>query len=921
MSGIRAMISRCAALFQRRSLDRELDDELRAHLEMAAEENQRRGMSADEAWRAALRQFGGVTQVRETVRLREGLPVVENVRRDMGYAVRMLRKSPGFTAIAIGSLALGIGSNTAIFSIAKQVLLDRLHVPHPGELRLFAWHSGRNSAVHSSWGDWDKTAAGMTSTSFSYPVYQLLRKENQQLADLFAFKDIGRLNVTAEGEAEVLQAELVSGNFYQQIEVEPQLGRAIGAADDKEGASPVAVISDGYWRRRFNHSPDVIGRTLLVNLVNVTIVGVNPPGFTGAKNVQSSPEIFMPMALQPLVSPYRNGESLLTSDRVWWMQIVARPKPGVAEAKAQAEMDVALQAAVRATMTVKPDESVPSLVLTDGSRGLNEASRQMKQPLLVLMGLVGLVVLLACANLANLLLARSAARQKEMSVRMALGAGRARILRQVLTESLLLSVLGGLAGLLVGLLGRNALLQMFSGPGDPATLPTSFDWGVFAFNAALSIATGLLFGLGPAWQSTRAQVSSTLKDSAHTTTRRRHGFSGRALVGFQVALSTLLVIMAGVFLRTLVNLDHIDPGFDTRNLVIFEMRPPLSEYSGAKQVALFRQITERLATVPGVESATPTSVAPLSHNYESDDFTPAGAPVAPGKESSVDNSTVGDAYFSTFRIPILVGRAFAPTDTESSQRVAVVNQALVREYFPNQNPIGNSFVTSGSKNEKLTYQIVGICANTRYGSLREDPPPIFYLNYRQAPEIGQAPEIDWGLSFAVRTRTARAAITPSLRKAVQSVDRNLPLVDVRTQQEQIDELLMTERIFANLTSGFGVLALVLACIGIYGLMAYSVARRTNEIGIRMALGARKEQVLRMVLGEAVWMTALGIAAGLAAALALGRLIASQLYGLRAWDPVTLAATAGLLVLVTLAASWMPASRAADVDPSQALRAE
>jgi predicted permease len=382
-----------------------------------------------------------------------------------------------------------------------------------------------------------------------------------------------------------------------------------------------------------------------------------------------------------------------------------------------------------------------------------------------------------------------------------------------------------------------------------------------------------------------------------------------------VALSTLLVVMAGVFLRTLVNLNHIDPGFDTRNLVIFEMRPPLSEYSGAKQVALFRQITERLAAVPGVQTATPTSVAPLSHNYENDDFTPVGAPVAPGKESSVDNSTVGDAYFTTFRIPILVGRAFAPTDTETSQRVAVVNQALVREYFPNQNPIGKSFVTSGAKNEKLTYQIVGVCADTRYGSLREDPPPIFYLNYRQAPEI------DWGLSFAVRTRAARAAITPSLRKAVQSVDRNLPLVDVRTQQEQIDELLMTERIFADLTACFGVLALVLACIGIYGLMAYSVARRTNEIGIRMALGARKQQVLRMVLGEAVWMTALGIAAGLAAALAVGRLIASQLYGLRSWDPVTLAATAGLLVAVTLSASWMPASRAADVDPSQALRAE
>lgn len=915
MSGIRAMMSRWAALFRRRQLDREIDDELRAHLEMAAEENQLRGMSADEAWRAALRQFGGVTQVRETVRLREGWPLIENLRRDAGYAVRMLRKSPGFTAIAIGSLALGIGANTAIFSIAKHVLLDRLHVPRPAELRLLAWHSGKTSAVHSSWGDWDRTQGGITSTSFSYPVYQLLRKQNHQLADLFAFKNIGLLNVTAEGEAEVLNADLVSGNFYQQMEVQSQLGRAIGPADDTEGASPVAVISDGYWTRRFNRSPDVIGKTLLVNLVNVTIVGVNPPGFTGAKSSQTSPEIFMPFAVQPLVIPDAANGSLLKSTRRWWMQIMARARPGVDEAQAQAALNVALQAAVRATMTVKPDESVPTLQLTDGSRGQNEASRQMKQPLLVLMGLVGLVVLLACANLANLLLARSAARQKEMSVRMALGAGRARILRQVLTESLLLSLLGGVAGLAIGYLGRNALLHMFSGPGDPVVQPGWFDWGVFAFNAALSIATGLLFGLGPAWHATRAQVSGTLKDSAHTTTRRRHGLSGRALVAFQVALSTLLVVLAGVFLRTLINLNDVNPGFDTRNLVLFDMRPPLSEYSGAKQMALFRQLTERLAAVPGVESVTPTSIAPLSNSTENDDFKPVGMPVAPGEDTVADDTTVGDGYFATFRIPILRGRGFAPTDTETSPKVAVVNQALVRQFFPNQNPIGKSFITSGVKNEKITYQIVGVCADTRYSNLRQDPPPIFYLDYRQAPEI------DWGMSFAVRTRTARAAITPSLRKAVQSVDRNLPLVDVRTQQEQIDQTLMTERVFADLTTGFGVLALVLACIGIYGLMAYSVARRTNEIGIRMALGARKEQVLRMVLGEAVWMTALGIAVGLAAALGLGRLIASQLYGLRSWDPLTLAATAGLLVLVTLAASWLPANRAAGVDPGQALRAE
>ncbi|MFP5226393.1 MAG: ADOP family duplicated permease [Acidobacteriota bacterium] len=908
---MRGAIGCVAAMLRRRRLDGELDEELRAHLEMAAEEYQHRGMPANEAMQKALRDFGGVTQVRETVRMREGVMWVENLRRDVGYALRMLKKSPGFAAVAIGSLALGIGANTAIFSIAKHVLLDRLNVPQPGELRLLAWRSGRNSAVHSTWGDWDAEPHSVDSTSFSYPVYQLMRKQNHELADLFAFKNLGRLNVTVNNEAEVVQGDLVSGNFYEQMEAQPQLGRAIGAEDDRAGAPPVATISDGYWTRRFNRAASAVGSTILVNLVPVTVVGVNPPGFTGAKGTMTSPEIFMPFSVQPVVYPYDTETSLLASDRVWWMQIMARARPGVNEARAQAALDVALQAAVRATMTVKKDESVPRLMLTDGSRGENQSGKQMAKPLWFLMALVGLVVLLACANMANLLLSRSAARQKEMSVRLALGASRARILRQVMMESLVLAVLGGLAGLLVGWVGRNAILAMLSSPMEQIGVQGGFDWGVFAFNAGLSVATGLLFGIAPAWQSTRAQVSTTLKDSAQTATRRRRGLAGKAIVGFQVALSTLLVVAAGIFLRTLINLDHVDPGFDTKDLVLFELRPPQKAYPGEKQIQLFHEITDRVSAVPGVESVAATSIAPLAHSYENDDFQVVGA--KEDKDRAVNNTTVGDQYFATFRVPMVMGRGLLPTDTETSPRVAVVNQALVREYFPNENPIGKSFVTSGIRDQKLTYRIVGVCADTRYGSLREVPPPIFYRDYRQSPEI------DWGMTFAVRTRAGRGAITPELRHAVQSVDRDLPMTDVRTQQEQIDDLLMDERIFADLTGGFGVLALALACIGIYGLMAYAVSQRTNEIGIRMALGAQAEQVLAMVLREALWMTAVGIAAGLAAALLLGRVIASLLFGLKAWDPATLGAAALLLGLVALGSTWIPARRAASVDPSRALR--
>ena len=777
---MREVMSRILAMFRCRKLNGELDEELRTHLEMAAEEYQRRGLSADDAWRKALRDFGGVTQVRETVRMREGLVWVENVRRDVAYALRMLKKSPGFAAVAIGSLALGIGANTAIFSIAKHVLLDRLNVPHAGELRLFAWQSGRNSAVHSTWGDWDASPHSVDSTSFSYPVYQLLRTQNHALLDLFAFKNLGRVNVTVKNEAEVVQGDLVSGNFYDQMEVQPQLGRAIQPADDKLGAAPVATISDGYWTRRFNRSPAAVGATILVNLVPVTIVGINPAGFTGAKGTLISPEIFLPFSVQPTVYPYHAETSLLASDRVWWMQIMGRLKPGVDEASAQAALNVALQAAVRATMTVKKDESVPQLALLDGSRGMNESGRKLARPLWFLMALVGLVVMLACANMANLLLSRSAARQREMSVRLALGASRARILRQVMTESLLLALLGGLAGLLVGWLGRNAILAMLSSPVESIAVQGGFDWGVFAFNAALSILTGLLFGLAPAWQSTRAQVSTTLKDAAQTVTRWRRGFAGKAIVGFQVALSTLLVVAAGIFLRTLINLDRVDPGFDTKNLVLFELRPPQSQYTGEKQIQLFQQITDRLGAVPGVERVSATSIAPLSHSYENDDFKVVGAKT--DKDDAVNNSTVGEQYFATFRVPMLAGRGFLPSDTETAPKVAVVNQALVRQYFPNENPIGKSFVTSGVRDQKLTYQIVGVCADTRYGTLREDPPPIFYRNYRQSPEI------DWGMTFAVRTHAGRGAITPELRRAVQSIDPNLPLTDVRTQDRKSTRL-------------------------------------------------------------------------------------------------------------------------------------
>ncbi|HEY6448382.1 MAG TPA: ABC transporter permease [Acidobacteriaceae bacterium] len=904
------------AVTRRAEVHAQVDEELRFHVESYAEDLMRGGVPREEAMRRAKAEIGSAAAVRERSRQAWGTRWFDEMRGDVRYALRMLAKSPGFTAVAVGSLALGIGANTAIFSITKHVLLDRLHVPRAGELRLLKWTSMHNSAVHSVWGDWDSDSAGVTSSSFSYPIYLELRKQNRGLSDLFAFKGSVRMDVTVDGQAQEVQSELVSGNYYQQMEVQPQLGRGLGPADDQPSAAPVVTISDGYWARQFNRSPAVIGKSIVLNLQPVTIVGVNPRGFTGARSAQLSSDVFGPIALEPRLGLHIWDDSLIESPSRWWVQVMARTRPGVSEAAAQAQLTATLQNAVRALMKPKADESLPRVLVTDGSRGQNEAAQQLQRPLLVMMALVGMVLVLACANLANLLLARSAARKREMSVRMALGAGRGRVLRQVMTECLLLALGGGLLGLLAGNLLQTALLRLTAGPSPDQTLmQVPFSWGVFAFNFGLAVVTGLFFGLGPALHATTTDVQSGLKDATHMATRRRRGYAGKTIVGFQIAVSTLLVATAGVFLRTLVNLNRIDPGFDSRNLVLFEIDPPASRYPPAHAADLFKKIEEQLKATPGVDGAAEASVVLLANDNSNDDFIPTGKVVKKGDDTAENDNYVGDDYFSTMRIPMIAGRSFRARDTATSQRVAVVNQALEKKYWGNANAIGKTFTTSDAHNTQLTFTIVGVCANTRYSSLRSDPPPTFFLSYRQAPDTA------FGTRFVVRTRVPLAGIAPSLRAAVQSVDRDLPLINVRTQKEQIDEITMSERIFADLSGGFGVLALVLACIGIYGVMAYSVSQRRNEIGIRMALGAEPGRVLRMVLGEASWMAALGVAAGMGAALAAGRLIGSLLYGLKPYDLGTLAGAVLLLGVVALGASWIPARRAAGVDPMRALRAE
>jgi predicted permease len=899
-------------------LDRELDEELRFHIHSYAEDLMRRGMSRDEAMRRARAELGSVAAGKENCRAAWGTRWLDELRGDLRYALRMLARSPGFAAIAIGSLALGIGANTVIFTAAQHMLLDRLAVPHPEQLRLLHWTEPQTGVVQEMWGEFDDLPqGGEVSTSFSYPVYLQLRRENQSLANIFAFKPYGRITVTIDGQAGVADAEMVSGNYYSSLEVQPQLGRGIQESDDGAvGSGPVITISDKFWTRRFARSPNVIGKTILLNTTPMTIVGVNPPAFTGAYSAQDSPDVFLPFSMQPIVVPQNMdptwAPSLLGNKELWWVLVMGRIKPVVSDAPARASLNVALKAAIRATMTVKKDNDVPALLLEDGSRGQNP-SAELAQPIYVLMGLAGFVLLLACANLANLLLARAGARQREMSVRLALGAPRARILRQMMTESLLLSLTGGIAGLALAWVVRNAIPRLLADSWSPPAFAARFSLQIFAFAAAISIITGLIFGFAPAWQSARVTVSSGLKDSGQTVTHRRRGLAGKTLVVIQVALSMLLVVGAGLFVQTLMRLSRTPVGFSTHNLLLFGVQPPRSRYPGATSITLLHRIEDKLAAVPGVQSVTLTRVPLISGNVSNITFIPEGQQRKPQGNPSVFVNDVGNDFFTTFRIPILAGRGFNAGDTATSRKVAVISEQLTRKYFPNLNPVGRTFQTNGTP--PATIEIVGVCADAKYYTLKKDSEPTYYAPYSQASNgISEA-------TFAVSTRLPGQTLLPSLREAVRSVDTSLPMLDVRTQDEQIAATLQHEQIFANLTGGFGVLALVLACIGIYGIMAYSVSRRTNEIGIRMTLGAQPSRVLRMVLGEASWLAAAGILVGLGAALALGRLVASLLYGLKFWDPVTLVVATTLLSAVALTASWIPARRAAAVDPMRALRHE
>jgi predicted permease len=909
--------SRLRGLFDEEGSNREFCDEIETHIALLTETYVHKGMGEQDAMYAARRQFGNAGLLEQRQREARALLWPSTIFQDVRYALRILAKSPATTAIAIVSLALGIGVNTTIFTLAKAALFDSLSVRHPEQLRLLAYAQDERSALRGdTWGDFYTDAQGRTVlASFSWPVYQELLRRDKSLGELFAFVDLTQfehLSATIDGHAEVVTAELVSGNFFRSLGVGTVPGRTIDDTDDAVGSSgTVAVISDSFWQRRFNRSPAVVGKTIVVNLIPITIVGVAPKGFSGASRVHDPQDLFMPLSAQPVIFP-RKTRSLLSDPETWWIQIMGRLAPGTSEAQARASLAVSLNQAVRSTMEVPQDRTIPPLLLLPGGRGWNYASQQLEHPMPLLLVLAGLVLLLACVNVANLLLARSSSRSREISIRLALGAGRTRVVRQFLTESLCLSALGGSAGFLLGYLSRNILPQLLSSSWGPTVLHARFDWRVFGFTLFIAALSGLGFGAVPAWEATRNSMNAGLKDGGTTMTRHRRGLTGKMLATVQVALCMLLLVSAGLFVRTLANLNALDPGFNKKGLLLFAIEPPVKRYPAPKNVEVLHQIEERIGSLSGVESVTLSREALLAQSGSNSDFILDDQTKIPAAQGEIAFNSVGQDFLQTMGIPILYGRTFDSKDTSTSTRVAVINRALAQMEFGGKSPIA-AFFRMEQGGEPL--EIVGVCANAKYAWIRDNEPPTFYVLYTQQKDLKGS------MTFEVRTKGRPESFSGEIRRTIEAVDKDLPLIDLRTQEEQVDAALAPERSFAIVTSGFGLLALMLASVGVYGVVAASVSRRVNEIGVRMALGARADQVLRMVLGEAVGLALAGIGVGLSAALFLTRFLASMLFGLKPADPLTLLCSGLLLSLVALVAAWGPAQHASHIQPVRALRHE
>jgi predicted permease len=903
---------------RRRRMMEALDEDIRDFIACETQDNIDRGMAPEDARYAALRKFGNVARVREETWEVWSMVWIEQLWQDVRFGVRMLAKSPGFTVVAIITLALGIGANTAIFSLANAVLLRNLPVADPRGLVLFA----------------DTPSDGMSmspdlpsgaQTLFSYPFYREVRDHSNRFQGICAFQTAAdtltvRLSrLGAGGATEVANGRLVSGNFFSVLGVGTVLGRALAPADDQPAAPPVAVASYGYWQDKLGADPAVVGRAVDIDGVPMTIVGVAPRGFHGVKIEPDLTDFWIPLSLRGRLSltVMPQATSLLTDPNIYWLNMLGRLKPGVSLAAARAEVDGEMRQHLTGRFGAKLTEAERQQIqhvyvpLAPGGRGLSFLRHQFSEPLHILLAIVALVLLIACANVANLMLARVTVRQREMATRVALGGPRGRLVRQVLTESLLLATVGGAAGASLAFATVRVLTAKVA-----VTTPLNVtpDLYVLAFTIGIALLTVLLAGLIPALRSAHVELVPALKAErvVGAGQRTRLGLGGN-LVVLEIAASLVLLVGAGLLTHSLVALEKQNLGFKPEHVLLVHIDPSLAGYKPNDLTNLYHTVLERVGALPGVRAAGIGTTSPLSGSWSGFQVAVEGEPPLPDGEA-VGVIAVGPGYFDVEGIDIVAGRAISARDTAKPAAV-VVNQAFVRKYVPAGPAVGRR-LSPGTSFEAPGMEIVGVAADVRYTSARAAAVPMVFLSAFQLRSVMTSVN-----EIEIRTAGDPTLITGAVRQALHAIDPNLPIIEVMTLTEQVHGSLEQERVLSGLAGFFGILGLVLACVGLYGIMAYNVARRTREIGIRMAMGAQRGEVLRMVIRHGLRLTLVGVAMGVAGALAVTRLLANLLYGVQPYDPLTFVVVSLLLVAVALAACYVPARRATKVDPMVALRYE
>ncbi len=907
------LLKRLAAWTTRRRRDAELREELAQHRRWRTEALMSDGLPEEEARRQAAVSVGNVTKLREDARDVWGFPSIDSVAQDVRYGLRQLRRAPVFTAVAVGSLALAIGAGSAVFALSRAALFRPVAIFHPEQLLTLRWHATTSNPTDLFNGFNGSSSAdgnNISGTSFSHVTLEHMAEQASPFADVGGFADLYRANLKTQGQSRLVKGEMVSGSYFPLLGVRPSIGRLLQPGDDTPASSAV-VISYRLWKERFGSDPAAIGMPLQVNAVPFTVVGVTDPSFGGTLDVGDVADVFVPFGARDRIM--RDEESW-KDPNYWWVQILVRPRPGASEDALRARLETVLRRDIRAVRPVVTDAALPVLQLHPGAYGQPYTRESLREPLRIMVLAVCALLLIACANIAGLQVARAAAREREMAVRLAIGASRRRVARQVVVECLVLALLGGAAGLLVAQALARLLLPALN-LGSEATLDLRIDWTVAAFTTVIAVASGVIFGLAPAWRASGANATivglGTLTSRGPTDAPRLR--LGRVLLVAQIALSLALVFTATLFVQSLRRLQHVDTGFDTRNLLLIQANPVLNGYDEARALSYSRNGLDAIRKLTGVEHATITT-HPLIANAGSISELRYKTPDGEEKqEQRVYRLSVADDFFETMRIPIRLGRRIDSRDANPGVRAAVINETLARRAFAGTSPLGQHF-QFGSRPNAPVYEIVGVAADARYSGLRQEVPAVAYLALAENASPGS-------ITFYVRTGQEPGRVARAIDEVMPRVDPSVPIFGMRTQEQQVAEYLSQDLFFARLGSVLGGVALLLACIGIYGLLSYSLARRTPELGVRLALGAAPSALTWLVLRESLVLAISGVVVGIPAAIAIAQAARSTLFEVRPGSPLALAAATAVLAGVALLAGYLPARRASRVDPLTALRAE